>query len=140
MDVGGVDNQRIVRLCGAPDCNNPVGEDNRRRYCSKVCAVKVNRENALRRGRALRGLGQSDRVCAAKGCQRLVRPPRRLYCSDACAGKMQREQVRKGCEITRKKRRSSSKSKARRSRELRTIRGMQQVPVERWPEYEFVRS
>lgn len=140
MEPNQVDTQQTVRLCGAPGCDNPVDTDRRRRYCSKVCAVKVNRENALRRGRALRGLGQDDRVCAREGCQCLVHPSHRLYCSDTCAGRIHGEQIRRSSEVTRKKRRSSSKSKARRSREIRTIRGMQQVPAERWFQYEFVRQ
>lgn len=127
-----------VRTCGAPGCDNPIGNDNRRRHCSRRCSNKVSNERARRRSIEQRELMRADKVCAIEGCENLVHPPRRRHCSAHCAAKAQREQARRGSEIYRKKRRSSSKSEhERHEREIRTIRTMQNVPAERWQEYEF---
>lgn len=141
MGTGQVDSPETVRICGAPGCDNPIGSDRRRRYCSTVCAVKVNRRNTLRRQRERRGIKPQDKVCAIEGCECLVFPPRRRHCSDVCAAKAQKEQVRRTSEISRRMKRALSKSKhERHEREVRTIRTMQNVPAERWQEYRFVKK
>ena len=125
-----------IRTCGAPGCDNPVGNDNRRRFCSMRCSNRVHNDKTKGR-RKLEKLG---RVCAIEGCNHPVVGRRSRYCSDECASKAYHQQVREASKRKREKKRRSSKSKPeRRKLEVRAIRGMQQVPVERWGEYEFKR-
>lgn len=130
-----------IRVCGAPGCDNPIGNDTRRRHCSRRCSNKVGNERARQRIIEKRGMKRLSRVCAIEGCENPVHPPRRRHCSAHCAAKAQREQVRKTSEINRKKRSSSSKLKPRRQQqEIRAIRYMQHVPAERWDRYEFIKK
>ena len=130
--------EQEIRICGAPGCDNPIGDDRRRRCCSQDCLEAMQRlqyQQKLLREVEKRRAGN---VCAIEGCDNLVQPPRRRHCSDVCAAKTQKEQVRRGSEVNRKKRRSSSKTKQERQvQEIRAIRTMQNVPAERWQEYEF---
>ena len=128
-----------VRICQAPGCDDPIGNDRRRRYC-RVCAEIID---GLRRQQRRDKNGEtkrSGRICALEGCEILVLPPRRRHCSDHCAAKAQREQSRKSSEIKRRMKRALSKSKhERHGREVRTIRTMQNVPAERWDQYDFIK-
>jgi len=129
-----------IRICQAPGCDNPIGSDRRRRYCSTVCSVKVNIQKTMRRHRERSGIERQYKVCAIDGCENLVHPPRRRHCSDHCAAKAQKEQTRRTSEIKRRMKRALSKSKHKRHKgEVRTIRCMQHVPAERWEQYEFVK-
>lgn len=125
-----------VRICGAPGCGNPLGKDSRRRYCSTICAVKVNRLRSKQGQAELRGVKQSDKTCEIEGCENLIPEGRRRYCSDGCAAKAQKEQVRKTSERLREDRGANPKRPVH-IRETRTVRGMQQVPADRWDEYVF---
>lgn len=140
MGTGRVDSSETVRICGAPDCDNPIKGDGRCLYCSPVCTEtmkKLQYQQRLVREIEKRRAG---RVCALEGCDNLVRPPRRRYCSDTCAAKAQREQMRRSNEILPGSRQGSSKFKyERHRREVRTIRCMQNVPAEQWSRYEFVK-
>lgn len=128
-----------IRICQAPGCDNPIINEIRRRYC-KVCAEIIDK--LLRQNRRDKNgeIKRSGRICALGGCENPVLAPKRRYCSDHCAAEAQKDQSRKSSEMNRKKRRSSSKSKyERHRREVRTIRSMLHVPVERWGDYKFIK-
>lgn len=128
-----------IRICQAPGCDDPIGNDRRRRYC-RVCAGIINKLRYQKRRDKNGELKRLGKVCAYDRCKRLVRAPKRRYCPGDCAVKAQKEQSRKTSEIKRRMKRALSKSKyVRHGKEVRTIRYMQHVPAERWQEYVFIK-
>lgn len=131
-----------VRVCQAVGCRKRIGTDLRRRYCSEACAVKMNRL-LTRQGQAdLHGENRQAKICALEGCNNLVPEDRRRYCSVKCAKEAQREQNRTNPRSNRRINSylSVNKRYERHIQEIRTIRSMQDVPADRWGEYEFVRG
>ena len=84
-------------------------------------------------------LKRQDKVCAVEGCNQPLGRHRSRYCSQFCADKAQGNIVRKHSARRRNSRRVSNPDPFPSYHEVRTIRRMQDVPAERWSEYEFVR-